>query len=60
MMMMNQLDNSANAQAANSMPLFASSWVALFFVIRHSINNRSGGQATPVKVPESDHPRTHH
>ena len=60
MMMMNQLDDSANALAANPMPLFASSWVALFFAIRHSINSRSGGQAIPAKVPESDHPRTQH
>lgn len=43
--MMSQFDNSTGVILANQVPLFASSWIALFLLIRH----RMGGTLAAVE-----------
>ena len=37
---MNHYDTNTNGALANTTPLFASSWLALFYVLRENLNER--------------------
>ncbi len=58
--MMNQFDNSTSGACANQVPLFASSWVALFFVIRHSLAGRRVDEAPAAQPSNPEYLRTRH
>lgn len=47
---MNSYPGNAGSITAQSVPLFASSWIALFFLIRHSISGEAE-QARPAVEP---------
>ena len=52
--MMNQAANSSSGAFANHVPLFASSWVALFLVIRHNLSGRQLDEGLSTHTPKSE------
>ena len=52
---MNQFETDTNGTLANTAPLFASVWLALFYVLRKSFNARrlaATANANPLRQPE--------
>ena len=51
--MMNQPANSTSDAFANHVPLFASSWVALFLAIRRKLSGRQLDEGRSTHTPKS-------
>ena len=49
---MNPMNDNADSVVVRPVPLFASSWVALFAVIRHSLADRTEGSQTSEAPPQ--------
>ena len=51
---MNQSNHSINGVVARPVPLFASSWVALYCYLRNFLNKDHAQRDAPAKSPETE------